>query len=83
MELALTDTLAAEVVDEPGALPLLSTTLLELWEGGALTAAAYRETGGVRGSVARLAERRSPASTRTSRQLRGRFCSGSRAATET
>ena len=56
VELALTDTLAGEVVDEPGALPLLSTTLLELWEGGALTAAAYRETGGVRGSVARLAE---------------------------
>ena len=44
---------------EPGALPLLSTALLELWErraGRRLTLAAYERTGGVRGAVARLAE---------------------------
>src|SRR5207302_2057422 len=28
----LVDVLVAEVADEPGALPLLSTTLLELWQ---------------------------------------------------
>jgi WD40 repeat protein len=60
VESALTDALIADVVDEPGGLPLLSTTLLELWQrrdGDTLTATAYAETGGVRGSVARLAER--------------------------
>ena len=44
---------------EPGALPLLSTALLELWQkrpDNALTLAAYRESGGVHGAVARLAE---------------------------
>ena len=44
---------------EPGALPLLSTALLELWQrrdGRTLRLAAYEQTGGVRGAVARLAE---------------------------
>ena len=43
----------------PGALPLLSTALLELWrrrDGRRLRQAAYEHTGGVRGAVARLAE---------------------------
>ncbi|MDP9300771.1 MAG: WD40 repeat domain-containing protein, partial [Actinomycetota bacterium] len=43
----------------PGGLPLLSTTLLELWQrrdGRMLTMERYRETGGVRAAVARLAE---------------------------
>jgi WD40 repeat protein len=47
------------VKGEPGALPLLSTALLELWQkraDNALTLAAYRESGGVHGAVARLAE---------------------------
>ena len=44
---------------EPGGLPLLSTTLLELWrarDGRALRYDSYRTSGGVRGAVARLAE---------------------------
>jgi WD40 repeat protein/class 3 adenylate cyclase len=60
VESALTDALVAEVEDEPGGLPLLSTALAELWaarERGWLTFEAYERTGGVRGAVARLAER--------------------------
>jgi WD40 repeat protein/class 3 adenylate cyclase len=59
VEPALTEALVAEVGDEPGALPLLSTALLELWErreGRTITLAAYLATGGVRGAVSRLAE---------------------------
>ena len=59
VEPALTDALAGEVADALGGLPLLSSTLLELWErrdGERLTLASYRETGGVEASVARLAE---------------------------
>jgi class 3 adenylate cyclase len=51
--------LVDEVVDQPGGLPLLSTTLLELWqlrEGRSLRMASFDRIGGVRGSVARLAE---------------------------
>jgi WD40 repeat protein len=47
------------VEGEPGALPLLSTAMLELWQkrqDNALALAAYRESGGVHGAVARLAE---------------------------
>jgi WD40 repeat protein/tRNA A-37 threonylcarbamoyl transferase component Bud32 len=59
VEPELTDMLVGDVEGEPGALPLLSTALLELWqkrEDTALTLAAYRESGGVHGAVARLAE---------------------------
>ena len=59
VEPALTDRLLADTEREPGALPLLSTALLELWErrdGHTLRLAAYEHTGGVRGAVARLAE---------------------------
>jgi WD40 repeat protein/energy-coupling factor transporter ATP-binding protein EcfA2 len=55
----LVDALLADVEDEPGALPLLSTALLELWQrrdGRHLLHATYQRTGGVRGAVARLAE---------------------------
>ena len=55
----LVDVLVAEVRDEPGALPLLSTTLLELWQardGRVLRLQAYRAAGGVRSGVARIAE---------------------------
>jgi WD40 repeat protein/DNA-binding SARP family transcriptional activator len=55
----LVETLVRDVEDEPGALPLLSTALLELWQrrdGRRLRLAAYEETGGVHGAVARLAE---------------------------
>ena len=55
----LVDALVDEVIDEPGGLPLLSTTLLELWQlrdGRTLRMASFERIGGVRGSVARLAE---------------------------
>ncbi|MDA0166058.1 winged helix-turn-helix domain-containing protein [Solirubrobacter ginsenosidimutans] len=55
----LADALLADVEGEPGALPLLSTALLELWgrrDGRRLRLAAYARSGGVQGAVARLAE---------------------------
>jgi WD40 repeat protein/DNA-binding SARP family transcriptional activator len=55
----LVDALVEDVRGEPGALPLLSTALLELWqrrEGRRLRHASYERTGGVRGAVARLGE---------------------------
>ena len=55
----LADALVADVEHEPGALPLLSASLLELWQrrdGLRLRHDAYEITGGVRGAVARLAE---------------------------
>ncbi|MBV8301213.1 MAG: hypothetical protein JOY68_04760, partial [Candidatus Dormibacteraeota bacterium] len=60
VEPELVDDLVADVHGEPGALPLLSTTLLELWmarDGRTMRRSAYLESGGVRGAVARLAER--------------------------
>ena len=55
----LVDALIADIQDEPGGLPLLSTSLLELWQGRdgrRLRLAAYEHAGGVHGAVARLAE---------------------------
>ena len=59
VEPALTAALVADTGGEPGVLPLLSTTLLELWgarEGERLTLASYRASGGLHGAIARLAE---------------------------
>ena len=59
VEADLEDAVVADVDGQPGALPLLSTALLELWQhrrAGRLQLAAYRGTGGVHGAVARLAE---------------------------
>jgi hypothetical protein len=59
VERTLVDTLVADVAGEPGGLPLLSTTLLELWrtrDGRTLRYDSYHASGGVRGAVARLAE---------------------------
>jgi class 3 adenylate cyclase/WD40 repeat protein len=59
VEPELVDALVADVADEPGALPLLSSALLELWQrrdGRRLRHATYERTGGVRGAIARLAE---------------------------
>jgi WD40 repeat protein/DNA-binding SARP family transcriptional activator len=59
VEPSLTDALIADVLDEPGGLPLLSAALLEQWrerDGHMMRRAAYRRTGGVRGAVGRLAE---------------------------
>jgi WD40 repeat protein/class 3 adenylate cyclase len=60
VESALADALIADVEEEPGGLPLLSTALVELWaarDGNWLTLEGYEASGGVRGAVARLAER--------------------------
>ena len=59
VERDLSDALVADVAPEPGALPMLSTALLELWQhrdGRRLRLSGYAATGGVRGAVARLAE---------------------------
>jgi len=59
VEPELVEALVADVEREPGGLPLLSTTLLELWQhrdGRRMRHAAYVRSGGVRGAVARLAE---------------------------
>lgn len=59
VEADLTAAIVADVVDEPGGLPLLSTTLLDLWQrrdGRTMRHVAYVEVGGVSGAVARLAE---------------------------
>ena len=59
VESALGDALVAEVRDEPGGLPLLSTALVELWrdrDGRWLRLESAERSGGVRGAVARLAE---------------------------
>ncbi len=60
LEPGLSALVVDELGDEPGSLPLLSTALLELWAaraGSGLTIETYRSLGGVRGAVARLAER--------------------------
>jgi WD40 repeat protein/class 3 adenylate cyclase len=59
VESSLTEALIADITDEPGALPLLSTALVELWDArsdGWIRLEAHERTGGVRGAVARLAE---------------------------
>jgi WD40 repeat protein/DNA-binding SARP family transcriptional activator len=59
VEPELVEALLADVDGQPGALPLLSTALLELWReraGRSLRLAAYARSGGVHGAVARLAE---------------------------
>jgi transcriptional regulator with XRE-family HTH domain len=58
-ERPLVEALVSDVAGEPGGLPLLSTTLLQLWrarDGRVLRYGGYRASGGVRGAVARLAE---------------------------
>ncbi len=60
VEPSLVSALVGDVADEPGGLPLLSTTLVELWEersGRTLRRRSYEASGGVSGAVARLAER--------------------------
>ena len=59
VEPELLEALQTDVEGQPGALPLLSTALLELWhgrDGRRLRRAAYARSGGVQGAVARLAE---------------------------
>ncbi|MFH8350545.1 hypothetical protein [Streptomyces sp. NPDC018045] len=59
VERALTARLLKETSEEPGALPLLSHTLLETWRrrrGRALTLEGYQAAGGIHGAIARTAE---------------------------
>jgi WD40 repeat protein/DNA-binding SARP family transcriptional activator len=59
VEPGLAEALLGDVEGQPGALPLLSTALLELWrerDQRSLRLAAYARSGGVQGAVARLAE---------------------------
>jgi DNA-binding SARP family transcriptional activator/WD40 repeat protein len=60
VEPGLVDLLLRDLEGEPGALPLFSHALAQTWthrEGRSLTVAGYRAAGGVRGAVARSAER--------------------------
>ena len=60
VEPGLVDVLVADVEDQPGALPLLSHALVETWrrrDGNVLTIEGYRASGGIRGAVARSADR--------------------------
>lgn len=59
VEAELAAELVAEVADRPGALPLFQYTLTDLFErrdGEVMTLHSYRETGGIRGVVARRAD---------------------------
>jgi DNA-binding SARP family transcriptional activator/WD40 repeat protein len=59
VEDGLVDAVCRDGRSEPGALPLVSTALLETWSrrhDDVLTLGAYLEAGGVRGALARLAE---------------------------
>lgn len=56
----LVDLLLRDIGTEPGALPLLSHALLETWRrrrGHGMTLKGYFEAGGVRGAIARTADR--------------------------
>ena len=58
-EPALVDAIVSEMRDAPGALPLMSTALVEVWQGrsgGTLTAAAHYRAGGMPAALARLGE---------------------------
>ncbi|MFD3313495.1 hypothetical protein [Streptomyces sp. NPDC058694] len=76
VERELTARVVEEVLDRPGALPMLSHALLETWKrrrGRLLTLAAYEAAGGVRGAIAATAEEAygqlSAAQAHTARQL--------------
>ena len=60
VEHGLIDLLVRDAEGEPGALPLLSHALVETWrrrDGHVLTVEGYQASGGIRGAVARSAER--------------------------
>jgi DNA-binding SARP family transcriptional activator/WD40 repeat protein len=59
VEAGLVEAVCKDARGEPGALPLVSTALLETWvrrQNHSLTMAGYLEAGGVRGALARMAE---------------------------
>ncbi len=60
LEHGLVELLVRDCEGEPGGLPLLSHALAETWrrrDGNVLTVEGYRATGGIRGAVARTADR--------------------------
>ncbi|WP_380167605.1 BTAD domain-containing putative transcriptional regulator [Jannaschia sp. R86511] len=60
VEPGLVELLVRDVEGQPGALPLLSHALVETWQrrdGSVLTIEGYRASGGIRGAVARSADR--------------------------
>ena len=59
LEPGLAEGILRDIVGEPGALPLLSHSLLETWKrrsGRMLTLLGYLQSGGVRGAIAKTAE---------------------------
>ena len=59
IEPALLAQLIADVVDQPGSLPMFQYTLTELYErreGATLSAATYQQMGGVKGAITHRAE---------------------------
>jgi WD40 repeat protein/class 3 adenylate cyclase len=59
LEPGLVDTMLRDVSAQPGALPLLSHSLLETWKrrsGRMLTVIGYLQSGGVQGAIAKTAE---------------------------
>jgi WD40 repeat protein/class 3 adenylate cyclase/energy-coupling factor transporter ATP-binding protein EcfA2 len=59
LEPGLVEAILRDVIGEPGALPLLSHSLLETWtrrSGRMLTLIGYLHSGGVRGAIAKTAE---------------------------
>lgn len=60
VEHGLVDLLVRDTEGEPGSLPLLSHALVETWrrrDGRVLTVEGYQASGGIRGAVARSADR--------------------------
>jgi WD40 repeat protein len=60
VEPGLVDLVMRDTEGEPGALPMMSHALAETWQrrdGNVLTVEAYRASGGIRGAVARTADR--------------------------
>lgn len=60
VERALSSTVVADALRQPGALPLVSHAMRETWlrrTGNVLTLAGYQAAGGVEGALARTAER--------------------------
>jgi DNA-binding SARP family transcriptional activator/WD40 repeat protein len=60
VEHGLIDLLVRDAEGEPGALPLMSHALVETWrrrDGHVLTVEGYQASGGIRGAVARSADR--------------------------
>ena len=82
VEPELVTALLDDVEEAPGALPLLSAALLDIWQrrdGRVLRHSAYLQTGGVRRAVARLAEDAYAQLTPTSRCWRTACSYGSHA----